>query len=168
MHLSFAEYLEADGNFRLALEHARRAVELDVGGREGELASAALSRLSVHLTPTTTPVPKATPTLTLAPTPTLAVTPTPTLIPTATPVPLPEAEVDVGALYFREGPGTEYGTMGALPRGTTVRVIGVDPGGSWAKVSAPLGEGPRREGWLYLSYLKFLDGRPELPVVTGE
>ena len=91
--------------------------------------------------PTATPVPP-TPTPEVPPTPT-AVPPTPTpegpptatpLPPTPTPEPIPVAIVQSDKVNVREGPGTAYRTMGQVPQGARLDIVGKNPAGDWWQV----------------------------------
>ena len=53
--------------------------------------------------------------------------------------------VNAGTLNVRSGPGTSYGIIGQLSRGTQVHVVSVS--GSWSKIDAP------KTGWVASLYL---------------
>ncbi len=84
--------------------------------------------------PTNTPLPTATP---LPPTD----TPPP---PTPTPLPQPVVIVNSDRVNVRAGPGTAYGIIGQVTRGTRLQVQGRNPAGDWWQVCCVNGQA----GWI--------------------
>jgi hypothetical protein len=65
-------------------------------------------------------------------TPTAAPTPTQTPLPTPTP-----AIKTKGNVTLRSGPGTAYGSLGTLPAGRTITVVGRSPDGKYYQIQYP-------------------------------
>ena len=57
------------------------------------------------------------------------------------------------ALRIRQGPGTNYTTMGYLKQNDVVEVLGSNSDGSWSQIKTQTGQ----EGWASSIYLKALE-----------
>lgn len=68
--------------------------------------------------------------------------------------------VTAGTLYVREGPGTNYRSIGNLVRGDIVEVLDVNPGGGWYRVRR-LTDG--LTGWSSAAYLEKVTSTPPPP-----
>lgn len=93
-------------------------------------------------TPSRTPTPTQTdtPTITSTPTITPTETPTATFTPSDTPTPAtPIAEV-IRDVVIRQGPGTHYAELRALPAGEMIAIIGISEDGSWYQAQLSRGE----------------------------
>jgi uncharacterized protein YgiM (DUF1202 family) len=115
-------------------------------------------RVTATIRPTNTPLPTFTytPTLTLIP-PTMTDTATPSLTPTV--VGIVSA---VQAIYVREGPGTEFNSITALPAGTGVQIIGQSPDGEWFNIRMEDG----REGWMAARFVRVEPTPTPIPSMT--
>lgn len=100
--------------------------------------------------PTATLPPTRTPTPTDTPRPTVTLTPSETPTPTSTPE--PDAIVKRPSAQVREGPGTEYATLGTLQPGAEMEVLGEHGGCAWLWIA--YGEG---FGWV-----RHIEGTVEL------
>jgi uncharacterized protein YgiM (DUF1202 family) len=115
-------------------------------------------RVTATVRPTNTPLPTFTytPTLTLIP-PTTTDTPMPSLTPTV--VGIVSA---VQAINVREGPGTEYDILIALPAGTGVEIIGQSPDFEWLNIRLDDG----REGWISEQFIRIEPSPTPIPSMT--
>lgn len=97
-----------------------------------------------------------------SPTSTVLPSPAPTQTPPATATQTfagLSARVTVQTIRFRQGPGTVFPTLGTLPQGTQVNVLGKARGDEWV-----LAETGGQRGWLAVVFLD-LDGSPSLGAV---
>lgn len=121
--------------------------------------------------PSLTPLVTATPEPSRTPLPTFTFTPTQTAIPpTATLSETPTLTPTVfgivnatQAINVRQGPGTEYDILTALPAGEGVQIIGQNGDGSWFNIR--LGDG--REGWIASSFIRVEPSSTPFPTSTA-
>lgn len=106
---------------------------------------------------TTTPTPRKTTTI-ASPTETIASTPN---VPQTDE---PQLRVLVNLLHFRQGPNTEFGTLGLLEKGDIVTVLGKNEDGSWFNV---LTENDRT-GWVTNLHTEFVNENTlaKIPIVV--
>jgi uncharacterized protein YgiM (DUF1202 family) len=69
------------------------------------------------------------------------------------------ATVNFDSLRLRRGPSFNASTLGALPLGTVVEVLGKSPDGYWIKVSSPIGV-----GWVARPYISMTASLNMLPL----
>jgi len=89
--------------------------------------------------------------------------PTPTPPPlqaTQTPVVMPLATVNRSSINVRSGPGTGFGAVAGLARGSEVRVVGRNEAGDWLKIADP-------EGWVLAELVTLSVPVSDLPVVES-
>ena len=66
--------------------------------------------------------------------------------------------VDTGSLNERTGPGTQYGRVGVLPRGTLLEIRQISPDGKWALAHTGT--------WISMQYLRHVSGPATPGAVT--
>lgn len=115
-------------------------------------------RVTATPEPTRTPLPTFTftPTETLVP-PTETLSPTPTLTPTVVGIVRAVQPINV-----REGPGTNFDILTALPAGTGVQIIGQNGDGSWLNIRMDDG----REGWMSAQFIRVEPSSTPFPTRT--
>ena len=100
-------------------------------------------------------------------TPVPVTSPTPAQ-PTATPQPpaqgVPQATVNAYALNVRTGPGNEYPSLGQVPRGTILAVVGISPDREHYVVNIPTEIDRSGRGWVPARYVR-TENVSSVPVV---
>ncbi len=111
-----------------------------------------------------TPQPLPTATRSKPPSPPQPPTDTPTPLPTAalgTPTPLPAVAIPRSDLNVRQGPGTDYPTMGTARAGQAYPITGRNAAGDWWRIEY-LGQ----PGWLYAPLTETQGDVTHVPIVS--
>ncbi len=132
--------------------------------------------VQVPATATFQPIPSLTPRVTATPEPTRTPLPTFTFTPTETAIP-PTATLSetptmtptvfgivnaTQAINVRQGPGTEFDILTALPAGEGVQIIGQNGDGSWFNIRLEDG----REGWIASRFIRVEPSPTPFPTRT--
>jgi len=113
--------------------------------------------------PTKTTPPTKAPAATNTPAQPTATPVPPTPVPTNTPVPKPQGIVNIQDLNFRAGPGTAYGILGTLDKGTKLEVRTRLADNGWVRVCCY----KEQEGWVSPQYLDLSVALDKVPVDTA-
>lgn len=115
-------------------------------------------RLTATLIPTTTPSRTPSPIPSETPIPP---TPSNTPMPTETP-PITGSVYSVQSINMREGPGTAFDAIVALPPGTGFTILGTNSDGTWYNVRLDNGD----EGWVSNALVRIADTQTPFPSLT--
>jgi Glycosyl hydrolase family 99/Bacterial SH3 domain len=97
-----------------------------------------------------------------------AAPPAPTRTPTATPTPLalePDQRLTTDVLRVREGPGTDYTTLGRLRANHTIQILARTDDSTWLQIAYPDAD---HTGWVSAEFVAPQTGLDDFPVFETE
>lgn len=74
-----------------------------------------------------------------------------------------ENVVTTKELNLRDGPGTEYSILSAIPLSATVKLLAKEPYGQWLQIKTDSGE----MGWIYAKYITTTVEMAQVPISTN-